>query len=169
MRFAEYRAFMLNEKRALGLTLPEHFSLRETVNPASPPWRLDWCLFFEAGMYIRVVEFFRPKPSPDVFQGYREHFSFQYGVQTGFDPVRKAPWPWSTGVGNTVIRVDLDRRNGPHLLYKGQNHIPQTDLNGTLVLAEMTVRQFIDSVMRHRHENGAFESILDFDLKGRAR
>jgi hypothetical protein len=163
--FSTYCAGFYEKKRALKLqNVASELLLLDPNNPGkdAPPWRLDWCVFFNNGMHFRIKERYSPLPHPNMFFGQRETFSYQYGPTTTKDP---RGWPRTLDDKETVIRIDVDRDNGPHLNFKGSNHIPQNDIQGKLVISELQLFDFVDAVHTHRLSREiSFEEILEFQV-----
>lgn len=130
-----------------------------TVSPNRPPWQMKWAVIFDDGLFLRVTENWLTRKGMGG-RGLRHHHSFQYG-QANPDrdeegiPRRSPAYP-------TIIRIDFDRY-GPHLHYRGDDHIPQNRVKG-LDIASIEPFTFVQAVMQHRKTGESFEQILNFTI-----
>ncbi len=131
------------------------------VKPAMPPWVMDWAVIYPDGLHIRVKETYKPKLHPHYDQGERMHFCFQYGATTAWDA---KGMPRTASDRDTVIRLDRDQF-GPHMHFAGKAHIKQESLDGTFVIDNVEVFEFIEAVETCRLSGCSMEEILFFSLK----
>jgi hypothetical protein len=166
MLFEEYKNRF--DSRRVKLSFPpgtKHLggSCEAKSRPAMPPWGVDWAILFPDGNHIRVKEYYVPQTHPNYDHGVRKHFSYQYGATTTTDP---KGMPRTQSGRDTIIRLDLDQWDKPHMHYAGKDHIYQESLVGTFVINDMELFDFIEAVDTHRKTSGCrFEDILFFELK----
>jgi len=134
--------------------------IRPTAEPGKPPWSVKWLIFFK-GKYLRLNENYYPKSSRSGGGAYRAHFSFHYGnipPKTG-----EGSLTWQ-GEEQVDFRVDLDARIGPHIHFKGENHLPQSRVSG-LQIDDQTMFTFINKIQDHRKSGTPIETIFGFKVE----
>lgn len=132
--------------------------LDPTINPNKPPWKMEWAVIFDDGMYFRVTENWTNRKG--VGSGYRKHFSFHYGVA---NPIRDQDGiPCRSPAYPAIIRIDCDR-NGPHLHYSGEDHIQQSRVK-SFRISDAEPFEFVRAVMEHRTTGKPFNEIINFQV-----
>jgi hypothetical protein len=166
MKFSEYASWFHAEHAMVIQKLEPRCTeigpfLTPTVVPDKPPWKAEWAVVFEDEHFFRVTEnWFRRGIIASGGSGYREHFSFHYGLANpvrGSDglPVRSNAYP-------AIFRIDRDR-HGPHLHFGGDDHIPQTRVQN-LRISNVEPFDFVRAVLRHRSTREDFDQILKFKV-----
>jgi len=131
--------------------------------PQSPPWKMDWAVLFTDGKYAYLYERWMPV-SPRIAagrQGYRQHFSFHYGVANpqcgkyGIPKRDRINYP-------PIIRIDVDKYN-PHIHFRGEDHIQQDRVKG-MTITSVDPFDFMRAVIAHRKTQSDFDSILNFQV-----
>lgn len=114
-------------------------------------------------MFFRVKETYDRSPS-DPSEGFRLHFGFHYGPNTGktVDGL-----PKTANNRHTVIRIDEDP-TGPHLCYSGENHIKQERVRD-FVIADADLFDFVDAVLTHRKYGRSFQDYYMFEIDAAAK
>ena len=125
-----------------------------------PPWNFDWCIRFSDGKHIKLKERWFPRPLKLGGIGYRRFFAFHYGeLNPASDP---QGFPLKDSVNfPPIIRIDHDAW-GPHLHYKGEDHIQQSRVRG-FHISNADLFAFIEAVHRHR-KGEEFDQILNFTV-----
>lgn len=136
--------------------------LRPTSSQGPVPWKLDWALLFQDGNYLRITENYRPLPRTRGFpRGERDHFSFHFGKDPGPRDARGFPRRVLNDPG-TILRIDLDRR-GPHIHFAGDNHIPQSRVEG-MIIESFDLFVFLAAVQNHYKTGKGLDEILGFKV-----
>jgi len=167
MRYGDYRSNFY-AKRALlrftGLDREIGPDLAPRARADAPPWALDWSILYKDGHHIRVKEAYTPMAHPNYLLGTRTFFSFQYGATTGLD--RKG-LPRTTDDVDTIVRFDNTPSQGPHMHYgRKPGHIFQQDIEGSLVISNIELFDFIEAVETHRQSGGCpMDEILFFKMR----
>jgi hypothetical protein len=125
---------------------------------------MDWAIRFPDNFYAYVYE--RWWPASAFVPGHsraarREHFSFHYGptnpklTANGIPERDKSKYP-------AIIRIDCDK-NGPHLHFHGEGHIPQARVPGLKIL-DSDPFIFMQAVIEYRNSGNDFDTILHFKV-----
>jgi len=133
--------------------------IRPTAGPGKPPWSVKWLIFFK-DKYLRLNENYYPKPLRSGGGALRAHFSFHYGDTP---PKRNGSLIWQ-GEEQVDFRIDLDVRIGPHIHFKGENHLPQSRVSG-LRIADQTMFTFINNIQGHRKLGTPIETVFGFKVE----
>ena len=162
MRYRDYLQNYAIKKSALRLPIGTHQmgGLKCKSSPNVPPWLLDWAIVFPTHTHIRVTEYFVPQAHPNHGLAIRKHFCYHYGPTTDVD--HKA-MPETKDNAQTIIRIDQDRF-GPHIHYKGQDHVEQNRIAGNFIIQEAEVFEFIEAIRKHQESGASFEELLSFTL-----
>jgi hypothetical protein len=111
-------------------------------------------------MYIRVDEFYRQLPMKEGGGGCLEILSYHYGPCSKERDERGFPLQ----LKSFEIRIDIDLRNGRHIHYKNENHIPEARLPG-LDFDSIAPFEFIRAVEEHRKSMKPLPEILGFNVE----
>jgi hypothetical protein len=111
-------------------------------------------------MFFRVREEFEPYSFPRVAEACRYAFSFHYGENTGPGYGGK---PRSVHDNDTVIRIDDNKLQGPHICYQRTNHILQEHVSN-FEIDKTELFSFLDAVKTVRQSRCSFEDILLFKI-----
>jgi hypothetical protein len=134
--------------------------LTPTARPNQAPWAFDWALLFDDRLHIAIRERFVPTPKRFGPHGVRHMFTFHYGETPElFDP---EGLPIRDNAKETKLRIDLDRW-GPHIHFQGQDHIPQSKVEG-LDIKDADMFRFVSSVLQHRGSTEPLDSTFGFRL-----
>ena len=162
MRYAEYDSWLQGEysKITLEPNCIEAGFLRPTVTPNKPPWQMKWAVIFGDGKYFCAIENWPSRSVKFGGAGYREHFSFHYGIanlarDSDGIPLRSPDYP-------AIFRIDQDR-NGPHIHFGGKDHIGQDRVDG-FTISDAEPFQFVQAVLQHRATGGSFDKIMQFTV-----
>jgi hypothetical protein len=135
-----------------------------TILPSSPPWNMDWAILFPDGKYAYAKERWYPasisRPRGANW-GHRQHFSFHYGTANPARDSRGIPLPDNIHFP-AVIRIDKDQW-GPHLHFGGENHIPQTRIQG-MTIEDADPFDFMRAVLEHRTTGANFDAVMNFQV-----
>ena len=137
------------------------------TRPNSPPWKMDWAVFFPDSKVAYLYERWSQVPwtpgcpplSGAARRGYRKHFSFHYGPTNPIKgpsgiPLRdKQNYP-------AAIRIDVDKWC-PHIHFHGEAHIAQSRVTG-LKIEEVDPFDFMRAVLQHRSSTTDFDAIMNF-------
>jgi hypothetical protein len=126
------------------------------------PWRVEWLIFFSDNKYIRICENYNAAPKAQGGEGVRAHLSYHYGDV----PQRRTPQGlplWGLDEP-TDLRMDLDSDRGPHLHYAGENHIPQTRVDG-LDISRFDLFTFVAGIFEHRANGKPLNEVFGFKIR----
>jgi hypothetical protein len=129
-------------------------------NPDSSPWDSGFAIIYPNGMYLRVAEYYRQLPKIAGGGGCLEILSYHYGPCTeerdedGFPILSKI----------AELRIDIDPRNGRHIHYENEDHIPEDRLTG-LDFESIAPSEFILAVEEHRKSSKPLCEILGFKVE----
>ena len=163
MFFRDYKANFDARRLALRFevgTIQKGVGCETRVKPDLPPWIMDWAILYLDGKHIRVKETFKPMMHPNYNQGQRLHFCYQYGATTDAKGM-----PRTASDKDTIIRLDLDQWDRPHMHFAGQSHIYQEDLTGSFRIADVEVFAFVEAIETSRQSGCSMQDILFFELK----
>lgn len=161
-QLAEYEAWF--EGECNNLTLEPGFTVvgpftDATGHPGSPPWRSDFAIIYPDGMYIRVVENYRPLPKRYGGGGCLQYLSYHYGPCTNVRDSEGFP----VFIAECELRVDIDRWDR-HIHYMNEDHIPAVRLPG-LDFERIDPFEFIRAVEEHRKSSKPLHEILGFKVE----
>lgn len=142
-----------------GLTIvgPITYSLR---NPDSPPWRSAFAVIYPDDMHIHLAEYYRQLPKSKGSGGCLEILSYHYGpCRTERD---EDGFPLLSD--RFELRIDIDHRNGRHIHYMNEDHIPEARLPG-LDFDSIDPFKFIRAVEEHRKSSKPLHEILGFNVE----
>jgi hypothetical protein len=163
MRFEEYDKWFWEQTNGIALgegSIQIGPYVTPTVTPNKPPWKLEWTVLFEDGFYLRLKEYWYRRSASFGGSGTRQSFSFHYGPTNPSKDVEGVPI-YSEGYPATIrIDQDVDWR-GPHLHYKGEDHVSQTRVQN-LRISDVEPFEFIRAVLEHRKTGQSFETIMRF-------
>jgi len=134
--------------------------LAPTADPGMPPWKAEWFVIFCDGNYIRATENYYAKARAQGGGGYRQHFSFHYGPTPPFSANGIPEWRLEK---TYHLRIDCDRR-GPHLHYKGEDHIPQSRIVGMKII-DQGIFDFVCKIQEQRKAKVSVEDSLGFRVE----
>lgn len=168
MQYADYVAWLRAEYSSIALEPgcteigPLH---NPTILPNSPPWNMDWAVYFPDGKHAYLYERWfpvGPRLAGRVRRGSREHFSFHYGT-TG--PSRRLHgFPARDKVNHpAIIRIDCDKY-GPHIHFGSEaDHIAQNRIHG-MKITDVNPFEFMRSVLNHRKTGDDFSALMKFTV-----
>ena len=137
------------------------------INPISKghtgaPWRTDWAIIFSDGLYVRAKECFGRCAGFPPQMGQRQSLSFHYGeAHAGRD---NSGMPLLANAPAAIIRIDLDPRQGPHLHYEGEDHIPQSRVDG-FSISDADLFNFMEAISQHRRNGVSLLPLFNIKLR----
>jgi hypothetical protein len=167
MHYTDYARRLITEHAKISYELGFH-EIGPTHNPtklpSSPPWNMDWAVIFSGGKYAYLKERWFPETltAPrSANLGYRKHFSFHYGPANPATDPRGIPLPDPVNFP-PIIRIDKDRWP-PHVHFHGEDHIPQTRIQG-FAITDAGPFEFMKAVIEHRATGVDFDTIMKFKV-----
>jgi hypothetical protein len=136
-----------------------------TQFPNSPPWNMDWVIYFPDKKHVYLYERWfpiGPLVAGRTKKGYRKHFSFHYGTTGPINP--KTGFPLRDKDNHpAIIRIDSDAY-GPHIHFHGElPHIPQSQVDGMLI-SDADPFEFVKHVLKHRKTGEDFDLLMNFTV-----
>src|ERR1700736_5206855 len=115
---------------AAALSFPQLTTMGRSDPP--PPWKLEWCIIYPEGDYIRIREDYSQSTAyPKDKNGLRNYMSFHYGNAAAADRLGQRKYRSSDP---TVIRLCSQKKvRGPHLHYDGPDHHEQDSVSGLTI------------------------------------
>jgi hypothetical protein len=159
----EYEAWYESEFEKLNLA-PGFMHIGPFVNalgaPDSPPWDSDFAIIYPDGMYVRVLEYYRPLPRLKGGGGCLERFSYHYGpTSKGRD---EDGFPLFSSEFD--LRIDLHPVYKLHAHYMKEDHIPEARLSG-LDSNKLDPFVFVAAVETRRRTQRPLPEILGFKVE----
>jgi hypothetical protein len=136
--------------------------VRPTVEPGEPPWKLEWCIVFQDGKYIRVAETYEIESRYRGGGAYRTDFSFHYGNFPAGQ--NRGGWPVWRAENQFDIRIDHDPARKFHIHFNGENHIPQSRVKG-MDISLQSVIAFVMSIHEHRRTGKPLDEVFGFTVE----
>jgi hypothetical protein len=163
LTFNQYRSWFENERQALELE-PAALSFPQLTTSGRfeppPPWKLEWCIIYPDGSYIRIREdFSQTNQYPKNKDGVRNYMSFHYGIRPNANRVGRK----YKSSDPTFLRLCSQRKvRDPHLHY-GSEHHEQISVKG-LDIANCDLFTFIRAIQRNRQTGESLHEIYQFEI-----